>query len=495
MDGADHLFAIILLVSGAVGFFRGFIRESIALAAWLVGLWLAWHFAYIVNPWLGGALASRACASGPVARSCSCSCCCSARLSAASFRISRGARRARGDGPPARRRVRPVRGSSSSASSCSPAAPSTSTSNRWWEHTHSMPAARSGRELARALRPAGRTRAVRPGDRRRAGDLSDVRHRRNRRRPAVNQRIYDALTVLQHRGQDAAGIMTCDEHELFVRKDTGLVRDVFRSAHMRAARRATSASATCAIRPPAATARTKRSRSTSTAPFGIVPRPQRQPDQRRAAQGTMCSKKTAATSTPTPIPKCCSTCSRSELQRVARPASSTPADIFARGRAACHRRCRGGYAVVAMIIGHGIARLPRPARHPPARARQARDDARASSRCSPRRAWRSTCSGFTLDARRRAGRGGLHRRARPPARAAVRAGGAPHALHLRVRVLRAPGLDHRQHLRATRRACAWARSSPRRSCAMTPGPRHRRRDPDPRHRAGPARCSWRTRSA
>ena len=57
MDGADHLFAIILLISGIVGFFRGFIREAIALAAWLIGLWLAWHFAYIVNPWLGGALA------------------------------------------------------------------------------------------------------------------------------------------------------------------------------------------------------------------------------------------------------------------------------------------------------------------------------------------------------------------------------------------------------------------------------------------------------
>ena len=57
MQGADHIFAIILLISGAVGFFRGFIRESIALLAWLVGLWVAWHFAYLVNPWLGGALA------------------------------------------------------------------------------------------------------------------------------------------------------------------------------------------------------------------------------------------------------------------------------------------------------------------------------------------------------------------------------------------------------------------------------------------------------
>ena len=48
----------------------------------------------------------------------------------------------------------------------------------------------------------------------------------------VNQQIYDALTVLQHRGQDAAGIMTCHEGELFMRKQTGLVRDVFQQRHM-----------------------------------------------------------------------------------------------------------------------------------------------------------------------------------------------------------------------------------------------------------------------
>ncbi|MFQ5470491.1 MAG: amidophosphoribosyltransferase [Gammaproteobacteria bacterium] len=48
----------------------------------------------------------------------------------------------------------------------------------------------------------------------------------------VNQSIYDALTVLQHRGQDAAGIMTCDGSRLFLRKDNGLVRDVFHTSHM-----------------------------------------------------------------------------------------------------------------------------------------------------------------------------------------------------------------------------------------------------------------------
>ncbi|MDH4260081.1 MAG: amidophosphoribosyltransferase, partial [Gammaproteobacteria bacterium] len=49
----------------------------------------------------------------------------------------------------------------------------------------------------------------------------------------VNQRIYDALTVLQHRGQDAAGIMTMDDRALFSRKDNGLVRDVFGERDMR----------------------------------------------------------------------------------------------------------------------------------------------------------------------------------------------------------------------------------------------------------------------
>src|SRR6201992_2403790 len=49
---------------------------------------------------------------------------------------------------------------------------------------------------------------------------------------AVNQRIYDALTVLQHRGQEAAGIMTAEDGHLFMRKDSGLVRDVFQQKHM-----------------------------------------------------------------------------------------------------------------------------------------------------------------------------------------------------------------------------------------------------------------------
>jgi amidophosphoribosyltransferase len=48
----------------------------------------------------------------------------------------------------------------------------------------------------------------------------------------VNQSIYEALTVIQHRGQDAAGIMTCEGTRVHLRKDLGLVRDVFHHRHM-----------------------------------------------------------------------------------------------------------------------------------------------------------------------------------------------------------------------------------------------------------------------
>ncbi|MEM9469163.1 MAG: amidophosphoribosyltransferase [Pseudomonadota bacterium] len=49
----------------------------------------------------------------------------------------------------------------------------------------------------------------------------------------VNQDVYDALTVLQHRGQDAAGMVTEQNGKFYLRKSNGLVRDVFHTRHMR----------------------------------------------------------------------------------------------------------------------------------------------------------------------------------------------------------------------------------------------------------------------
>jgi hypothetical protein len=65
----------------------------------------------------------------------------------------------------------------------------------------------------------------------------------------VNQLLYDGLMVLQHRGQDAAGIATAEGNTFNLHKGPGLVRDVFRTRNMRALP-GNWASAMCATRPP-----------------------------------------------------------------------------------------------------------------------------------------------------------------------------------------------------------------------------------------------------
>jgi membrane protein required for colicin V production len=57
MTTVDYILIAIVLVSMLFGAIRGFLRESVALLGWLVGLWLAWRYAPQVQPYLGGSLA------------------------------------------------------------------------------------------------------------------------------------------------------------------------------------------------------------------------------------------------------------------------------------------------------------------------------------------------------------------------------------------------------------------------------------------------------
>jgi membrane protein required for colicin V production len=56
MNGADYLILGVLVLSALLGMIRGFVREAIALLAWLGGLWLAWRYAPALEPLLGGAI-------------------------------------------------------------------------------------------------------------------------------------------------------------------------------------------------------------------------------------------------------------------------------------------------------------------------------------------------------------------------------------------------------------------------------------------------------
>jgi amidophosphoribosyltransferase len=167
---------------------------------------------------------------------------------------------------------------------------------------------------------------------------------------AVNQRIYDALTVLQHRGQDAAGIVTSSEGELYVRKGAGLVRDVFQQHHMVELKGNIGVGH---VRYP--TAGCDRASEAQpfyvNAPYGIC----------LAHNGNLTNASELAAILTHEDRRHLNTSSdsevllnvfASELQRVGTP-RVTPADIFS-ALNAVYRRCRGGYAVVAMVIGHGL---------------------------------------------------------------------------------------------------------------------------------------------
>ncbi|MGQ0428482.1 MAG: amidophosphoribosyltransferase [Gammaproteobacteria bacterium] len=167
----------------------------------------------------------------------------------------------------------------------------------------------------------------------------------------VNQRIYDALTVLQHRGQDAAGIMTMDERALFVRKDSGLVRDVFRERDMR---QLAGNAGIGHVRYPTAgcDGPDEAQPFYVNAPFGIGLGHNGNLTNADELSQTMVAEDRRHLNTRSDSEVLLNVIA-SELQR-SEAARLSPADVF-RAFEAVFRRCRGGYAVVTLIVGHGIA--------------------------------------------------------------------------------------------------------------------------------------------
>ena len=167
---------------------------------------------------------------------------------------------------------------------------------------------------------------------------------------AVNQRLYDALTVLQHRGQDAAGIATSGDGGLCVRKASGLVRDVFQQQHMLELKGHIGIGH---VRYPTAgcDSASEAQPFYVNSPYGIC----------LAHNGNLTNATELAEVLIREDRRHLNTTSdsevllnvfASELQRIGTP-RVTPADVFA-ALEAVYRRCRGGFAVVAMVIGHGV---------------------------------------------------------------------------------------------------------------------------------------------
>ena len=166
----------------------------------------------------------------------------------------------------------------------------------------------------------------------------------------VNQQLYDALTVLQHRGQDAAGIMTALEGELCMRKDNGLVRDVFQQRHMLQLKGNIGIGH---VRYPTAGCDSSAEAQPFyvNAPYGIC----------LAHNGNLTNAAELADVLIREDRRHLNTSSdsevllnvlASELQRCGAQRASAQ-EIFA-ALSAVYRRVRGGYAVVALIMGHGV---------------------------------------------------------------------------------------------------------------------------------------------
>jgi amidophosphoribosyltransferase len=166
----------------------------------------------------------------------------------------------------------------------------------------------------------------------------------------VNQSIYDALTVLQHRGQDAAGIMTFAGGNFHQRKSVGLVRDVFRQTHMQRLqgnigighiRYPTAGSAGTALAQPFYV----------NSPYGIGLGHNGNLTNSEALRDELFQTDLRHLNTDSDSELLLNVFAH-ELQKLGK-LKPTQEEIFTAVKGV-HRRCRGGYAVVVMVADYGL---------------------------------------------------------------------------------------------------------------------------------------------
>ena len=168
----------------------------------------------------------------------------------------------------------------------------------------------------------------------------------------VNQLIYDALLLLQHRGQDAAGIVTQQENKFFMHKAKGMVKDVFRTRNMRAL------PGNCGLGqvryPTAGNAFSEEEAQPFyvNAPFGIVLVHNGNLTNAQALKHELFTVDHRHINTESDSEVLLNVLAH-EIERTTRGTPLQPSHLFEAVRKV-HRRVKGSYAVIALIAGHGV---------------------------------------------------------------------------------------------------------------------------------------------
>jgi amidophosphoribosyltransferase len=171
-------------------------------------------------------------------------------------------------------------------------------------------------------------------------------------RSPVNQLLYDGLLLLQHRGQDAAGIVTSERNSFHMHKAPGMVRDVFRTRNMRSLP-GNMGIAHCRY-PTAGSAFSSAEAQPFyvNSPFGIVLGHNGNLTNSEQLKEEMFRTDLRHINTGSDSEVLVNVLAH-ELEQASVRLRLDPQTIF-RAVAAVHRRLRGAYAVVAMIAGYGV---------------------------------------------------------------------------------------------------------------------------------------------